>query len=253
MKNYRAIIIDDEILAAELLSLNLKELFPNISVERICTKWPEALQLLKDNNYDLVFSDIIMPGKTGIELIRLLPDIRSKIIFVTGHQEYALDAFKCFASGYILKPVDDGELYSLVTKVIESIEQSQASLAAPNELLGIPGSKGIDYIAIDDILYLESERKCTNVVLKEKILISSYHMARFREFLNKGIFFQTHRSYIINLKAVKRYLLDHTGIIMQNDVEVPVARAMRKELLGRFVMPYNVKGMNASNTDAGTS
>lgn len=238
MKSYRAIIIDDEILAAELLALNLKELFPNIRIERICTEWPQALQLLKDNNYDLVFSDIIMPGKTGIELMRMLPGIRSRIIFVTGHQEYALDAFKCFASGYILKPVDDGELYSLVNKVIEGMEESRASaVAAPNELLGIPGSKGIDYVAMDDILYLESERKCTNVVLKDRTLVSSYHMARFREFLNKETFFQTHRSYIINLKAVKRYLPDHTGIIMQNNAEVPVARVMRKELLGRFVMP----------------
>jgi two-component system, LytTR family, response regulator len=251
MKSYRTIIIDDEILAAELLSLNLKELFPQIKVERICTEWSQALQLLKDNNYDLVFSDIMMPGKTGIELMRLLPGIRSKIIFVTGHQEYALDAFKCFASGYILKPVDDEELYSLVSKVIESIEQPAASQATtPNELLGIPGSKGIDYIAMGDILYLESERKCTKVVLKDRILVSSYHMGRFRELLNKETFFQTHRSYIINLKAVKRYLLDHTGIIMQNDVEIPVARAMRKELLGRFVMPYNAKGMNAPNNDA---
>jgi two-component system LytT family response regulator len=249
MKSYRAIIIDDEIFAAELLSLNLKELFPNIKVERICTEWPEALQLLKDNNYDLVFSDIIMPGKTGIELMRLLPGIRSKIIFVTGHQEYALDAFKCFASGYILKPVDDKELYSLVSKVIESIDQSPVSSATgPNELLGIPGSKGIDYIAMDNILYLESEHKCTKVVLNDKTLVSSYHMARFREFLNNETFFQTHRSYIINLKAVKRYLPDHTGIIMQNNVEVPVARAMRKELLGRFVMPHHTKGMNASNS-----
>lgn len=242
MKSYRALIIDDEIRAAELLSLSLKELFPNIRMEQVCTEWSKALQLLKDNNYDLVFSDIIMPGKTGIELMRLLPGLRSRVIFVTAHEEYALDAFKCFAAGYILKPVDDKELYTLVSKVIDSMEHSpSSSMETDNELLGIPGSKGIDYVAIKDILYLESDHKCTRVVLKDRALLSSYHMARFREFLNKDTFFQTHRSFIVNLKAVKRYLPDHASIIMQNDVEIPVARTMRKELLGRFVMPYNTK------------
>ncbi len=236
MKLLKAIIIDDEIQSAELLSLTLKDLFPDIRVGKICTWWADALHALKDNDYDLVFIDIMMPGKTGIELMRLLPGIKAKIIFITAYQEYALDAFKCYASGYLLKPVDDAALLEVVSRAIAVPPTSDtAPAAATTGILGIPGLKGIDYIPVDQILYLQAEKGCTRVVLKDKVIISSYYLGRFRDFLPDDLFFQIHRSCIINLNAVKRYLHNQSSIVMNNDMEIPVARSIREELLQRFV------------------
>jgi two-component system, LytTR family, response regulator len=235
MNHYQAVIIDDETDAAELLRISLQALFPRMQVQTVCKGWQEALQVLGQQSFDLVFLDIQMPGKNGIELIRLLPQIEGRIIFVTAYEEFALEAFKCYASGYLLKPVEDTALYTLVSRLLRSDNKAATPGEPEHDLLGIPGSKGIDYISRSDIIYLQAAQKCTRVVLRQgKILYSSYHLGRFRSLLPEQLFFQAHRSYIINLSAVRRYLHDHSGIIMADNTEIPVARPMREELMLQF-------------------
>lgn len=227
---FHALIVDDESNAVASLRLSLQALFPQVQVSRTCTDWQEALLVLQRQQFDLIFLDIRMPGKTGLQLARLLPQLKGKIIFVTAHEEYALEAFKCHASGYLLKPLDDTELFALVSRLL-----AIAVPAAPaDDILGIPGSKGIDYININDIIYLQSEHKCTRIVLPNQVLYSSYHLGRFRDFLPAHRFLSVHRSYMVNLYAVQRYVHDQSGIVMNNKAEIPVARAMREELLQQF-------------------
>lgn len=245
MNTYTAIIIDDEANAIQLLKLSLQELFPDINIRRTCTNWADALQALKQEHYDFIFMDVLMPGKTGIELARLLPDMTSKLIFVTAHEEYALEAFRCYAFSYLLKPIDDRELHEVVSRAISSRQQpasSEIPVRSNSELLGIPDSKGIDYIDKKDIVYLQAENKCTKIVLQGRVIYSSYHLGRFREYLEKDLFFQVHRSYIINLVAVKRYVSKHTGIVMNDLTEIPVARSMREELLKQFTTLNKLPG-----------
>jgi len=236
MKHLNAIIIDDELNALRLLQLSLQELFPDIRVEKTCSVWAEALQALKQNRYDLIFIDIMMPGKSGIELVRMLPGLSGKIIFVTAHQQYALEAFRCYAFGYLLKPVDEAELHAVVSRAVADLQAAAlpARHAATGGMLGIPGSRGIDYIMLEHILYLRSDNKCTKVVLKDKTLVSSYHIGKFHDFLASGEFFQVHRSYIVNLRAVKRYVHNESSLVMTDNTEIPVARSARESLLKQF-------------------
>lgn len=231
MKSYTAIIIDDETTAAALLQLSLQALFPDIDVQHICYNWKEALHALQQQRFDFVFLDIDMPGKSGIDLVRLLPQQQGRIIFVTAYEEYTMDAFKCHASGYLLKPLEDTALYALVSKLLQDIP---AIPAQDKRMLGIPGSKGIDYIHTGDILYLQAEHKCTRVALKHRILYSSYNLGRFRDFLPAVPFFQVHRSYIINLQAVQRYLPEQAILVMNDNAEIPVARSAKELLLQQF-------------------
>jgi two-component system, LytTR family, response regulator len=227
---YHALIVDDEPNAVESLRLSLGTLFRQVLVTHTCSNWQDALLVLQQQQFDLIFLDIRMPGKTGIQLARLLPQLKGKIIFVTAHEEYALEAFKCYASGYLLKPLNDEELFALVSRLLTIA----APPAAADDILGIPGSKGIDYIHINDIIYLQSEHKCTRIVLSNRVLYSSYHLGRFRDFLPAHRFLGVHRSYLVNLYAVQRYVHDQSGIVMNNEAEIPVARAMREELLQQF-------------------
>src|SRR5687768_13513390 len=112
--NFSCVIIDDEPNAVSLLASIIKDLYPNLEIKATCNNWKDALNSLRNNHYDIIFLDVSMPGKNGIDLIKLLPSLESEIIFTTAHQEYAIDAFKLFATGYILKPIDEYELSAAI-------------------------------------------------------------------------------------------------------------------------------------------
>jgi len=236
---FTCIIVDDEYKAIELLKDSLKYLYPNIEITGTYTNWVAALEALRSHHCDIFFTDISMPGKNGMELLRLVPEIESEIIFITAHSDYALNAFKFSAAGYILKPIDDAELRLAVDKAIERIRykkiatKSSASSYPVNPKIGIPNNKGIDYIDVNEIIYFETVNKYTKVVTKSYELLSSYNLGRFKELVEDKLFYQIHRSYIVNLNCVKRY--ESPGIVvMSNNKEIPVSKAIKEDFLKIF-------------------
>lgn len=237
--NYNCIIVDDEQDAIDLLSYRMELLFDNITIKDTFTNWEDAHKAMRKNKYDILFIDVSMPGKSGFELLKLLPDQESEIIFVTAHDNYALNAFSFAATGYILKPIEDTELSAAINKSIERINnktlatQSKTSPVKINEKIGIPKNNGIDYISISDILYLESVNKCTLIVTTTGKYTSSANIGTFKYLVDKHPFFQVHRSYIVNLNCILRY--ESTGtIIMQNKKEIPMSRNIKQEFLQLF-------------------
>lgn len=238
------IIIDDEEDAIELLESRLNYLHKNITVTQRCTRWADALHQLQNNTFDLVFLDISMPGKNGIALLKLLPALEAEIIFVTAHDNYALEAFSFSTSGYVLKPVDDVLLTQAVYKAAERIEhkklakQAAAAASVPvYDKMGIPNNNGIDYIAIKDILYLESTNKCTVIVARNGQYTSSHNIGKFQGLIDIHGFFQAHRSFIINLNGILRY--ESAGhVIMADKKEIPISRNVKNEFLKLFNIEY---------------
>ncbi len=240
--NYSCVIVDDEQDACDLLKNRITDLYNHIKVTATYLSWAEALQGLRENKTDLLFLDISMPGKTGIEILHMLPQLDCEIIFVTAHEQYALDAFAFSTSGYILKPVKDQLLVKATDKAIERIEHKrlarqskEAKEAHPllNEKIGVPGNSGIDYVTLSDIMYLESVNKCTRIVTTKAEFLSSFQIGKFKEHVNRLPFFQVHRSYIINLNYIQSYKSIGT-IVMANRTEIPVSRAERTEFLKIF-------------------
>src|SRR4051812_48500644 len=111
---FNCIVVDDEKNAASLLSNRIKSLFTEIEVVDIYSTWQTALAVLRSQSFDLVFMDVSMPGKNGMDLLRLIPGLDAEVIFVTAHEEYALKAFEFTPAGYLLKPVDDVELSEVI-------------------------------------------------------------------------------------------------------------------------------------------
>lgn len=232
---YKCLIIDDEPKAIELLKDSIAELYENLEVIATYSDWKPALQALKANVADLVFLDISMPQKNGMDLLTMVPDMTSEVIFVTAYSEHAIDAFGFGASGYVLKPINDTFLYKTINKAIERINHKRAAITGvaiqtqSNNKIGIPSQKGIDYIDVNDILYLESINRYTSVVMKNDKLLSSYSIGKYRPMLDGFSFCQVHRSFIVNLKHVKRY--EHPGTVhMTNGIAIPVSRQNKDEL-----------------------
>jgi two-component system LytT family response regulator len=239
MKFYSAIIVDDEINAVHLLEASLKILFPEIVVSAKCTHWKDALRMFKENIYDMVFLDISMPEKSGMDLLKLLPQVASEIIFVTAHQEFAVEAFKFQATAYILKPYSDEDLSHAVNMVITKIEGKKTtkhgSYPGKSAIIAIPDTKGIEYIHLSNIIYFQADHKCTKIVLKDRVLYSSYHLGLFKKELSDNGFFEAHRSYLINYHATERYIPQTSTIIMSDKSEVPLAKSAKEAFLNLFL------------------
>jgi len=238
--NFTAIIVDDEEDAIELLAEKLKYLCRNITIVASHTVWHKALDDLRTQKPDLIFMDISMPGKNGLSILRLLPELDSEVIFITAYDDYARNAFEFSASGYILKPIDDEELNAAVSKATERAQNKKiaklhsSNLATTLEVkIGIPNNKGIDYINVNDIIYIETFNKCTNVITKQNKILSSYNIGKFKTLLQGYMFYQVHRSYIININCIRRY--ESTGIIIMSDgTEIPIAKNEREDFLDLF-------------------
>lgn len=238
-RNYTCAIVDDEPDAIELLKQRIGLLYPNIKVEGTFMHWQEAVNALRSQTYDILFSDISMPGKNGLDLLKMLPDLDCEIIFVTAHEDYALKAFSFAASGYILKPIDDGELQAAISRSLERVNnkslarESQKTGTMVHEKIKIPGRNSIEYVTVADILYLESVNKCTQIIGLDFKYLSSANLGNYKYLTDNKAFFQVHRSFIVNLNAVTRYTSDG-AVIMTDGKEIPVARSSRQDFLNVF-------------------
>ena len=241
--NFSCIIVDDEPDAIELLTDRLGRLFKNVIITGTFTYWQDALEVLRTQKVDILMLDISMPGKNAMELLRLLPNLECEIIFVTAHENYALDAFSFSASGYILKPIDDTELATAVSIATGRVQnkklakQIHGQSLPVNDKIGIPNNHGIDYINIRDILYLESVNKCTKIVTAHAVFTSSLYLGKFQSLVDHHSFFQVHRSYIVNLNSILRY--ESSGdIIMSDKKQIPVSRNIKNDFLKIFNSNY---------------
>jgi len=238
-EKFSCIIVDDEPLAIELLTEQLTHMYKNISIVRTCNDWESALHEIRTRSFDLLFLDVSMPGKTSIDFLKLLPPIHGEIIFITAHEQYAVEAFKLHAAGYLLKPVTDADLAQTVNVAIGRIRLRNAALnnttPSPhkNDKIGIPNRNGVDYVNVSDILYLESVNKCTRIVTATKDYTSLSPLLKFNTLTDTHDFMQVHRSFIVNLNCILRY--ESSGlIIMSNKRDIPLARTFKNDFLLRF-------------------
>ena len=150
MKKINALIIDDEIAAAENISILLDTFCPEINVVEITHSISKGFQSIKKNNPDLIFLDISMPPEgTGFDLLDMLPNRNFHVIFVTAHDQYALKAIKQRAFDYLLKPIDSDDLEETIAKIKKYSSRSLDSNKIEKVLLRFNeklNTKKIDYL-----------------------------------------------------------------------------------------------------------
>ncbi len=232
MTKYTCIIIDDETQAIELLAYHIKRLNKNIDILNTYTSWSKAIEGLRSQEFDILFLDISIHNKNGMDLLKLVPNTRCEVIFITAHSNYALDAFQFSPSGYILKPIDEIALATTLDKAIERVQQRKSAMQLSEmqltERVGIFNNKGIDYVDVHDIIYFEGLKQYTKVVTLKAEFTSSHHLGKFSHITCKHPFYKVHRSFVINLNHILRY--ETSGIvIMSNRKEIPVSRTSRND------------------------
>jgi two-component system, LytTR family, response regulator len=244
-----AIIVDDEPFASEALNSLLKRYFPEVEVLAICRSGSDALQEIPLRNPDLVFLDIEMPHMNGFDLIEKLPSIQFDLIFTTSHDQYAIQAIRFSALDYLLKPVDREDLKKAIHRVqtkkqyplpqqLEILLQKLNKPANANLKIAIPTMEGLEMIEIDSVINCESESNYTIFRLKNKQRITASRTLKdIEEILEGHSFVRVHKSFLVNLNEIKRYVKGEGGyLVMSDGTHIDVSRT-RKEILLQRLLP----------------
>jgi two-component system, LytTR family, response regulator len=244
MSKIKAIIIDDELRARNLLNGMLQEFCPDIVVLDLCPDLPNGVKAIHKNQPDIVFLDIEMPGHSGLELLDFFnpEEISFSIIFTTAYSEYAIKAFKLSALDYLLKPIEPNDLEEVISryKKIKTVEQSEF-IAQINHFknrdtqqIGIPTLQGFKFINIDNIVFIKADNTYTELTTKdhEKIVISRT-LKNFEDVLSDFSNFQrAHKSYIVNSNFVTDYIKSDGGyLIVHHKYHVPVSNEKVEAIL----------------------
>lgn len=245
----RAIIIDDEPSAINVLSILLKKYCGNdVEVVASSTSPYDARSLIDQHHPDLVFLDIEMPGMSGIDIIRSIENPQFNIVFVTAYDAYAIEAFELSAIDYLLKPIGVDKVQRVIHKIKEDIRKKQSLVntqlqqleallrqhSLQNEKkIGIGMSDKIIFVNIGEILYCEAQGAYTKVYLNSgKNIMTSKPLGDFEEQLSTQNFFRIHHSYIINLNKVKEFQKnDGAYVMMENGLKLEVSTRKKKDFL----------------------
>ena len=240
----KSILVDDELDGIRTLQRMLATNCPQVEIAATCTSAESAKQQIELLKPDLVFLDIQMPGKTGLDLLREISPKDFEVIFVTAYNEYMLQALQYSAADYLLKPVDEDRLIEAVNRVQQKLEVGKreernnvlmhnlGNAGQPAEMrLCLPTMKGFIVLKLEEIVYCEAERSYTVFHLTNgKTVTVSKPLLDYDHLLRDTSFLRIHKSFLINLHHVKEYQRGEGGmVIMSNNAEIEVSRR-KKEL-----------------------
>ncbi|WP_418992247.1 LytR/AlgR family response regulator transcription factor [Alistipes sp.] len=224
----KCIAIDDEPLALRQLTAYISKI-PYLELTATCNNALEAQQLLPAHHADLIFVDINMPDLSGVEFVRSLTE-RPMVIFTTAYSEYAVEGFKLDAVDYLLKPFSFADFSRSAAKANSLYElrhnqrpaESLAeALPKDREYISVKADYKVSLIKITDIVYLESEGEYVRMHLADSSTITTlFRLKNMEAALPSELFMRVHRSYIVNLRAIKAYV---KGRVYLSDTEyVPI-------------------------------
>ncbi|MFK7783226.1 LytR/AlgR family response regulator transcription factor [Psychroserpens sp.] len=242
----KALIIDDEKKARQVLHVLIEENCPKITQVFEATDLLSGVELIKKETPNIVFLDIEMPEHSGLEILNFIEKevYDFEIIFTTAYSEYAIKAFQLSAIDYLLKPVRPSQVMEAVDKAINFLGNSQinkrltelkSSIQDSNfKKIGLPNANGIKFVNFTDIILLEADGMYTNVsTINDGTILVSKPLKFFVDILQGiQIFYRPHRSHFINLSYIKEYIKKDGGyIIMENDKTVSISNDKKEEFL----------------------
>lgn len=225
---FKVAIIDDEQNVRIVIKKLLGILFINCEIVLEAASIKEALISIPDVKPDIVLLDIELEDGTGFSLLKQLPALDFKLIFITAFNQFAIKAFKYNALDYLLKPIDPTELKN-------AIEKAQKSVLDENELRKMIGNvedekpsqiviktvNKLHFIDIDDILYCQAEGAYAKINTKKECVLASKNLKHFEELLSERGFLRTHQSYLVNIAQIE--LLKNNVLILKDKTEIPIS------------------------------
>ncbi len=241
----KALIVDDEQKARNILNHYLVSFMPEVTEIRQADSVDSAIEILKEYKPGIVFLDVEMPHKNGFDFLVQLQEPSFDVIFTTAYNQYAIQAIRFSALDYLLKPVDPEELKAAVLRHLEKQESAQQKKELFDNLvqniekkevkdfkIAVPSSEGVYFFMIDDILRLEADRSYTHIhLVNKKPFIASKTLKHFEEMLDEFHFIRTHKSHLVNPKHITRISNDNEFVLLTDGSKVEVSRRKKEEVL----------------------
>jgi two-component system, LytTR family, response regulator len=238
-----AILVDDEKKGRETLNKLLETYCPEVNVVAMASNADEAYDLIKRHSPDLVFLDIEMPNGNGFYLLEKFDNVLFHVIFTTAYDNYAIQAIKHHALDYLLKPIDIDELKATIYQVKKispspSIKNHYADFLSQHRLqfpgrIALPIKDGSVFLSISDIIRIASDGSYSIFYTSDgRKYVVSKHLKEYETLLPAKEFFRAHKSHLINIKKVKKYLrTDGYFAEMEDGSMVEISRRKKDEFL----------------------
>lgn len=228
MKNIGILVCDDQ----ETIHSEVNDLLENLAKQEEytfhiyhCYNAEELINFSHD--YDILLLDIDMPGKDGIEAAGEIINnrIEKQIIMLSGKQERFKDAFKIGAKRFVTKPIHKNEFNEALSNSIYSL--------AGNELIEVNYKRKKCKITERTIEYIEAKGDFLRIYTENHIFDVNEPLKSFFEKLDKRIFLEVHRGYVVNLLCMTD--IDKKYIKLKGEIEIPISRRKSKEVLQRVI------------------
>lgn len=247
MKQYSAIIVDDEAMNILLLKRIISEYCINIDIIGEALSLDNAIEEINLKNPDIIFLDVLLKEGEVFEMLDKLPSRHAQIIFVTSDVQFALKAFRYDAADFLLKPLDTADVIIAANKAVKKVElqrcfDEQEIFGYRHEgphlkdYIAISSIDKIDFIKISDIMFFTADGKYTTLYLSNgKKYITGKNLGDYERSLDKNLFFRIHYSYLINMNyVVKINKKDGSYCELSNGLSIPIAKR-RQEEFNKFI------------------
>src|SRR5687767_8718627 len=219
-----AIVAEDEPILRTQLEGKLKKLWPELEIIASVEDGAAALEALEEKPADFMFLDIQMPEMTGVEVARHVAG-RAHVVFVTAYDQYAIQAFETGALDYVLKPVTDERLKLTIERLKGKLSTPPADLntilsqisqqlgGKKERLQWIKATLGqnLRLIPVAEVLFFQSDEKYTRVVTADTEALIKTPIREILDGLDPDVFWQIHRSTIVNVNAIAGVTRDFRG------------------------------------------
>ena len=244
-----SIIIDDEQNSVDVLEKLINRFFRDqVEVVSEFNKLNDAVQYLNENSVDLVFLDMKLDFNSGLDLLYQFKDNKSfEVICVTAYKEFAIEALRCSAFDYLLKPVNYVELISAVKRLqaknnqesfvkTDVVDENNTTPKKRRDSIAFPSKNGFKVEKLSSIIYCEAKGNYAQVHLypKSQILISKT-LKKLVDMIDHPDFFRIHKSYYINMNYIISYNRSENIVELKNGMFLPVSVRKNESFVKKLV------------------
>lgn len=231
MKPIRCIIVDDEPLAQEVIQRYVASI-RELELVKTCSNALEAFEVLHTEAIDLMFLDISMPVISGLDFLRSLRKAPA-VIITTAHPDHALEGYELDVVDYLVKPVSMERFMKAVNKAIELIQARTPVVSAAEsksiraDYMFVKSDQKLVKIRFSEIDYIEGMKDYVKIFTRDKMIVTLHTMKFFEANLPPG-FVRIHKSYIVNLDAIKTIAGNELEV---RQVRLPVGSSYKEQLM----------------------
>lgn len=240
MNKLKAILVDDEESARDVLENLLLRFCPEIELLAKCQNLTEAVEAIKIHKPQVVFSDIEMPNYAGYEIVGFFKEIDFDIIFITAYDRYAIRAFEIAAIDYLLKPIDIERLKLSVKRLLEKrnpehkseqlalLSNTLESRQLVNIIITDRGQQNV--VPISGIIAIEAQESYCNIYTNNKKYVASKNLKHFETvFAGLPDFFRVHKSWLVNKRFIENYSKSDLSIRLSNGMVTKLSKYKKAE------------------------